>query len=95
MHQYLKAIGFDNINTKNNLKKLLKTIQKEFTHQTIISYRPGEDFCEMRKEYGQCIGISLCGELDEQENFPKALREKENLSPVEEGTGNSGIVQRS
>ena len=33
--------------------------------------------------------------VDEQENFPKALREKENLSPVEEGTGNSGIVQRS
>ena len=70
------------MNTKNNLKKLLKTIQKEFTHQTIISYRPGEDFCEMRKEYGQCIGISLCGELDEQENF-----QPDYYFPYFEGSG--------
>ena len=88
MHQYLKAIGFDNINTKNNLKKLLKTIQKEFTHQTIISYRPGEDFCEMRKEYGQCIGISLCGELDEQENF-----QPDYYFPYFEGSGISTYAE--
>ena len=88
MHQYLKAIGFDNMNTKNNLKKLLKTIQKEFTHQTIISYRPGEDFCEMRKEYGQCIGISLCGELDEQENF-----QPDYYFPYFEGSGISTYAE--
>ncbi len=76
------------MNTKNNLKKLLKTIQKEFTHQTIISYRPGEDFCEMRKEYGQCIGISLCGELDEQENF-----QPDYYFPYFEGSGISTYAE--
>ena len=82
MHQYLKAIGFDNINTKNDLKRLLKSIQNEFTHQTIVSYRPGEDFCEMRREYGQCVGISLCGELDEEENF-----QPDYYFPYFEGSG--------
>ncbi len=82
MHQYLKAIGFDNINTKNDLKRLLKSIQNEFTHQTIVSYRPGEDFCEMRREYGQCVGISLCGKLDEEENF-----QPDYYFPYFEGSG--------
>lgn len=69
MHQYLKAIGFDNINSRNDLKELVDDVQIDFTHQTIVSYRPGEEFCELRKEYGQCIGISVCGELDQEENF--------------------------
>lgn len=69
MHQYLKAIGFDNIRTKNDLKAVLRDVRESFNHQTIVSYQQGEDFCEIRKEYGQCIGISLCGELDENDVF--------------------------
>ena len=69
MHQYLKAIGFDNINTRYDLKDLMEDVEAGFTHQTIVSYRPGEDFCELRREYGQCIGVSLCGELDDDDNF--------------------------
>lgn len=88
MHQYLKAIGFNNIHTKNDLKKLLESVQNEFTHQTIVSYRPNEDFCEMRKEYGQCVGISLCGELDEQEKF-----ELDYYFPYFEGSGISTYAE--
>ena len=51
MHQYLKAIGFENIQTRKDLKKLLKDVEENFTHQTIVSYRPGEDFCEFQKEF--------------------------------------------
>ena len=69
MHQYLKAIGFDNINTRYDLKELMEDVEAGFTHQTIVSYRPGEDFCELRREYGQCVGVSLCGELDDDDNF--------------------------
>ena len=39
MHQYLKAIGFENIQTRKDLKKLLKEVEENFTHQTIVSYR--------------------------------------------------------
>ena len=69
MHQYLKAIGFGNIRTKKELRELLKQVENEFTHQTIVSYNAESDFCELQKEYGQGIGITLCGELDEEENF--------------------------
>ena len=69
MHQYLKAIGFDNINTRYDLKGLMDDVETGFTHQTIVSYRPGEDFCELRREYGQCIGVAICGELDGDDNF--------------------------
>ena len=88
MHQYLKAIGFNNINTKNDLKMLLTAVKNEFTQQTIVAYKPGEDFCEMRKEYGQCIGISLCGELDEQENF-----QSDYYFPYFEGSGISTYAE--
>lgn len=72
MHQYLKAIGFNNIHTRKDLKKLLSETEENFTHQTVVSYRKGEDFCEFQKEYGQGIGISVCGELTEDEKFERA-----------------------
>ena len=82
MHQYLKAVGFDNVRTKNDLREILADVRERFTHQTIVSYKPGEDFCELRKEYGQCIGISLCGELDENDVF-----DPDYYLPYFEGSG--------
>ena len=58
MHKYLKALGFDNIQTRSDLKKLLEEVEEQCTHQTIVSYKPGEDFCELKKEYGQSMGIA-------------------------------------
>lgn len=69
MHQYLKAVGFGNIQTKKELKDLLKQVENEFTHQTIVSYKESADFCELQKEYGQEIGITLYGELDQTDHF--------------------------
>lgn len=82
MHDYLKAIGFNNIQTKKDLKKLLEAVQTEYTHQTIVSYKDWADYCELQKEYGQSVGITLCGELDENENF-----EADYYFPYYEGSG--------
>ena len=82
MHQYLKAIGFENILTRKDLKKLLKEVEENFTRLTIVSYRPGEDFCEYQKEFGQDVGITLCGELDDEEHFEAAY-----YFPYFEGSG--------
>lgn len=82
MHQYLQAIGFNNLYNRRDLKKLLKNVETEFTHQTVVSYNPEEDFCEFQKEYGQCMGITLCGELDENEVFDQAY-----YFPYFEGSG--------
>ena len=82
MHQYLKAIGFGNIRTRKELRKLLGDVENRFTHQTIVSYKPGEDFCEYQKAYGEYMGITVCGELDEEENFDAAY-----YFPYFEGSG--------
>lgn len=82
MHQYLKAIGFGNIQTKNELAQLLKKTETEYTHQTIVSYNEEADYCELQKEYGQGIGITLCGEINRQECF-----EADSYFPYFEGSG--------
>lgn len=82
MHQYLEAIGFNNISNKKELKALLKDVKENCTHQTIVSYKPGEDFCEFQKEYGQGMGITICGELDDDEQFEEAY-----YFPYFEGSG--------
>lgn len=87
MHQYLKAIGFNNVKTKKDLKELLEQVKTNFTHQTIVSYEAWADYCEFQKEYGQNIGITICGELDEQENF-----ESDYYFPYFEGSGVTSYV---
>ena len=82
MHQYLKAIGFNNLQTKKELKELLDQVENTFTHQTIVSYQNWADYCEFQKEYGQNVGITLCGELDEFENF-----DADYYFPYFEGSG--------
>ncbi len=82
MHQYLKAIGFSNLNTKKELKELLLQVQDQFTHQITVSYKKSTDYCEYQKEYGQDMGITLLGELDEEDNF-----EVDYYFPYFEGSG--------
>ncbi len=88
MHKYLKALGFDNIQTRSDLKKLLEEVEEQCTHQTIVSYKPGEDFCELKKEYGQSMGIALCGGLDEREYFDPSY-----YFPYFEGSGISTYAE--
>ena len=82
MHQYLKAIGFGKIQSKKELKELLYEVETTFTHQTVVSYHESADFCELQKSCGQGIGITLCGELDEEEKF-----EPDYYFPYFEGSG--------
>lgn len=82
MHQYLKAIGFGNLHTKKELREVLKQVEENFTHQMVVSYNESTEYCELQKEYGQDIGITLCGELDEEENF-----DADYYFPYFEGSG--------
>jgi len=68
MHQYLKAIGFNQM-SKKELQEILAQTKTHFTHQTIVSYEETVDFCEFKKEYGQDVGITICGELEEWDTF--------------------------
>ncbi len=82
MHQYLKAIGFGKLQSKKELRELLHQVEDEFTHQTVVSYSEEADYCELQKEYGQNMGITVCGELDDEERF-----ERDYYFPYFEGSG--------
>ena len=71
MHQYLNAIGFGNIRSKKELNKVLVQVKSLFTQQDLISQDDDTDFCEFRKEFGAGVGISLCGDMDIDENFER------------------------
>lgn len=71
MHQYLKAIGFGNIESKKELYKILKETEKDFTHHELVFAEEEIDFCEYQKEYGAGLGVSLFGDIDIYECFKK------------------------
>ena len=87
MHQYLEAIGFGKVKNRKELKEILDQVKNNFTHQIIVSYNSSADFCELQKEYGQNMGITLCGELDENEQFDAAY-----YFPYFEGSGISTLT---
>ena len=69
MHQYLKAIGFDEIHSKKEFIHILKEVEESYSQIMAVSYDANVEYCEIRKEYGEDIGIALCGELDAEETF--------------------------
>lgn len=71
MHKYLKAIGYGNIITKKQVNKFLKDAEGTFTHHELIALEPEIDFCEYQKECGAGVGVSVCGDMDAEENFER------------------------
>ncbi len=71
MHQYMRAIGFGNVNTKKELYNILNQVEEEFTCHELVFMEEESDFCEYQKEYGVGIGVSVCGDLDLSERFRK------------------------
>lgn len=65
MHEYLESIGFSGLKTRKQLKSLLSDVQESYDYEEIWSSVDDLDFCEYRKEYGEAIGISIFGSLDE------------------------------
>lgn len=82
MHKFLKAIGFQTVNSEKEWKKLLLQAEKNFTGYERIALEEELDFCELRKEYGVGIGICSYGIIDENEYF-----EREFYHPYFEGQG--------
>lgn len=82
MHQYLKAIGFSNITTRQQERELLKEIEEDFSSHTLAELTKDCDFCEFVREYGIGIGVKSCGEINDWDEF-----EREYYFPYFEGSG--------
>lgn len=68
MHSYLRAIGFSNLSKREDIETILKDIYQECDFKDVIQ-EEDSSFIEMTKSYGTDMGISLCGEMDNEGNF--------------------------
>lgn len=68
MHQYLRAIGFHNIQTKKDERELIRVVEEGFSCNQIVSLA-SEDYGEYKKSFGDNIGIAVCGEYNDGDEF--------------------------
>ena len=64
MHEYLRAIGFSRIQTKEELNYLLKMTEESYQSERTSGEYGGRDFSERRKEFAPGMGIMLRGEFE-------------------------------
>ena len=82
MHKYLKAIGFTELKKKQEIREILRQTADEFDSQQAVSLDETSEFYELKKQYGDSVGISVYGEMDQDKIF-----EREYYVPYFEGTG--------
>lgn len=98
MHQYLRAIGFSDKMTRTELDKMLKKMVLENDRNDVVKQSEESAFVEISKKFGPNIGITLCGEVD-QEGFHQdyyfpylegeTVSTKEGVMIEQSGNGNT------
>ena len=81
MHSYLRSIGFSELERKE-LDQILKEVITQYDEKTVIENSEGHLFVEVSKIFGSDVGITACGEYDENNEF-----EMEYYFPFFRGTG--------
>ncbi|HHV09221.1 MAG TPA: DUF3881 family protein [Clostridiales bacterium] len=69
MHSYLRAIGFSNINNRMELNQLLEVITEHSTKKRTVELGSRGSLTEITMEFGEGIGVTLRGEVDEAGKF--------------------------
>lgn len=98
MHQYLRAIGFSDKMTRKELDKMLKEMVLENDRNDVVEQSDESAFVEISKKFGPNIGITLCGEADQDGfhqdyYFPylegETVSTKEGVMIEQSGNGNT------
>lgn len=66
MHLYLRAVGFSNIVTKEDLQNLLNDVIANSSEKGFLETTHGSILVEYTRYYSQSIGITLRGEYDDR-----------------------------
>ncbi len=69
MHSYLRAIGFSNINNRNELNKLINLVMEKASNRKTIQINHQNSLTEMSLNFGPDFGITLRGEYDHDDVF--------------------------
>ena len=65
VHEYLRAVGFSKIRSREQLSHLLQSVEDSYQSERTSGSRNGIDFSERKKEFAPGMGILLRGEYDE------------------------------
>ena len=69
MHRFLRAIGFSNIKSRQELEPILGKIMSRPDKKKNFQITPNTNYTEFAMEFGNQIGIALRGEYDEKGFF--------------------------
>ncbi len=69
MHRFLRAIGFSNIKTRQELESILGKVMSQPDKKKKIQTAPNAIYTEFAMEFGSQIGLALRGEYDEKGFF--------------------------
>lgn len=69
MHRYLRAIGFSKVKNKKHLDKLLKDIIMQPDMEKLAIDSEGNEFFELVRKFNDHVGITVCGEYQEDNSF--------------------------
>ena len=69
LHKYMRAIGFSKLNTRKELEELIRICAGEASERSYTSNGEDTMLAVFSKEFAPGIGVSICGEYDESNNF--------------------------
>lgn len=69
MHKYLRSIGFSNVKNKTELKEILTDVVVSSTERSYSQMDDEEKVAIMSKNISPSLGISVCGEFDDEGRF--------------------------
>lgn len=68
MHSFLKAVGFDKIGNIK-LEEILSQVVDQPNYMNMAEDSQGNTFVEFSKDFGESIGVTVCGSYSENEEF--------------------------
>lgn len=69
VHDFLRSIGFSRITKKSEFKEILNSVLEDSSDKKFYELDQDTTFVEIRKDFGDDIGIAVCGEYDENDQF--------------------------
>lgn len=69
MHKYLRAVGFSSITDRKHLQALIAKTIKDAEDRSFTIDDDEALLAEYSKTYGKNMGITVCGEMDDEDRF--------------------------
>ena len=69
MHNYLESVGFRRITSYREMDRLIRDTVLHYDRKNIFRNEVGRVYGEFSKDYGQDMGLTICGEFDDNGDF--------------------------